>query len=156
MIPDRVHECIRGPGMAVTASRDAQFRPSHVRVFGVKVHPNQTTVTYYIAELRSEQMIANFENNGRVALTVANLLDGDCYQLKGKFVSWKQNDEQDDQFMDECQTQFYQALKQKGMPEELIANWNLWTYKPGFAITFDVETIFGQAPHPETGQLICD
>ncbi len=156
MIPDQVKECISGTGMTVTTSRDAQFRPSHVRAFGVKVHPNQTTITYYIAELRSEQIIANFENNRRVALTIANPLDGDSYQLKGEFVSWRQNDEQDDQLIDEYQTRFYEALKQKGMPEELIANWNLWTYKPGIAITFDVETVFGQAPHPETGKLISE
>ncbi len=156
MIPDQVKECISGTAMSVTASRDAQFRPSHVRAFGVNVHPNQVTVTYYIAELRSEQMIANFENNGRVALTIANPLDNDCYQLKGKFVSWRQNDEQDDQFMDEHQTRLYGVLKQMGMPEELIANWNLWICKPGIAITFDVEMVFGQAPRPDTGKLISE
>ncbi len=155
MIPDRVNESISGTGMAVTVSRDAQFRPSCVRAFGVKVHPNQTTVTYYIAELRSEQLIANFENNGRVALTMAHP-EGDSYQLKGKFVSWRQNDEQDDQLIDEYQTRFYEALKQRGMPEELFANWNVWTYRPGVAITFDVETVFGQAPHPDTGKLISE
>ncbi len=156
MIPDRVSKCVSGAGMAVMASRDAQFRPSVARCFGVKVHPNQTTVTYFIAELRSEQIIANFENNGRVALTFASPLDGDCYQLKGKFVSWRQNDEQDNQHMDKHMTQFCETLKQMGMPEELFANWNLWTYKPGVAIIFDVETVFGQAPHPETGKLISE
>ncbi len=155
MIPDHVKEFISIPGMAQTASRDARLQPSLTRGFGVKVHPDQKTVTYYIAELGSEQIIADFENNGRVALTIWNILmDFNCYQLKGKFVSWRRNNEQDDQFLDEYQTQIYEKVTKLGIPEETVAQWNLWISKPCIAITFEVDSVFIQTPHPEAGKLI--
>ncbi len=157
MIPDHVREFMSSPGMAQTASRDAQLQPCLTRGFGVKVHPNQTTVTYYIAELGSEQMIVDFENNGRVALTIWNLLlDYECYQLKGKFVSWRRNNERDDQFLDECQTQIYEKVTKLGIPKEVVAEWNLWVSKPCVAITFEVDSVFIQTPHPEAGKLISE
>ncbi len=157
MIPDDVKEFMSIPGMAQTASRDAQLQPCLTRGFGVKIHPDQTTVTFYIAELDSEQIIADFENNGRVALTIWNILmDFKCYQLKGKFVSWRRNNEQDDQFLDECQTQIYEKVTQLGIPEEVLPKWNLWICKPCIAITFEVDAVVIQTPYPETGKLISE
>ncbi len=156
MIPDKVKEFLSNPGSGAIASRDAKLLPNQMRTFGVKVHPNQTTVTCYIDELRSEQMIANFENNGRVALTMVSMHDNDSYQLKGKFASWRQNNEQDDQFMDEFKVRAQEGLKHIGMPEEITANWGYWIRKPGVAITFDLEKVFRQAPRPDTGTLISE
>jgi len=154
MIPDNVKEFLSHPGTGTVASRDAQLQPNQIRAFGAVVHPNRTTITCYIAELRSEAMIANFENNGRVAYTQASPLENDSFQLKGKYISWRPNSEEDDQFLEARQSQLREGMTQMGMPEEMIAHWNLWVCKPGVAITFDVETIFGQAPHPETGKII--
>ncbi len=156
MIPDKVKESLAQGGQGAIASRDAKLRPIQMRTFGVKVHPNDTRVTCYIDELRSEQMITNFENNGRVALTKVSFHENDSYQLKGKFVSWRRTNEQEHQFQDELNAQMREHLKQMGMPEEIIANWGYWTRKPGVAITFDVEKVFGQAPRPETGKLISE
>jgi hypothetical protein len=159
MIPDKVKEFLSYPGTsgtAVIASRDAQLQPNQIRVFGAKVHPNQTTVTCYIDELRSEQMITNFENNGRVAFTIVGFVENESYQLKGKFVSWRRTNEQEHQFQDDYKAQVREHLKQMGMPEEIIANWGFWPRKPGVAITFDVEKVFGQAPRPDTGKLISE
>ena len=36
-----------------------------------------------------------------------------------------------------------EGLKHMGVPEEITANWVYWTRKPGVAITFDVEKVFG-------------
>jgi len=155
MIPDYVINLLSGAGSGVIGSRDANLRPTQIRVWGVKVHPNQTTVTCYIDELRSEQMIANFENNGRVALTMMDY-ESDSYQLKGKFVSWRRNNKQDDEFQEEYKVRAQEGLGHVGLPEELTANWGYWIHKPGVAITFDVEQVFGQAPHPDTGKLISE
>lgn len=156
MIPDHVKEFMSSTLMSHTASRDAQLQPYIIRGFGVKAHPNQTTVTFYIAELHSEQMIENFEKNGRVALTVSEPLSFEAYQLKGKFISWRRNNKQDDQFVDEYQTQIYEKVTKMGIPEEIFTKWNIWMYKPCVAITFDVEEVFGQTPRPETGELISE
>ncbi len=110
MIPDHVIEFLGDVKQICLASRDARLQPCLARGFGLKVHPDQTTITYYIPELRSEQIIANFENNGRVAVTVGDPLDFEAYQLKGKFVSWCRNDEQDDQFLDKYQAQLFEKL----------------------------------------------
>jgi len=158
MIPDYVREFMDIPGTAVVASRDAQLQPWCIRVFGAQTHSDQKTVTFYISELRSEQMIANFEDNGRVALTLASPASGDSYQLKGKYISWRKNNEQDDQFLDGYQANVVELMKpmalEMGMPEEYLPYFNMVVYKPSVAITFETETVFGQAPHPETGKLI--
>ncbi len=100
MIPDYVKESLAQGGQGAIASRDAKLRPIQIRTIGVTIHPNDTTVTCYIDEFRSEQMIANVENNGRVVLTFMDF-DSDSYQLKGKFVSWRRNNEQDDEYQEE-------------------------------------------------------
>ncbi len=153
MIPDHVKESLAQGGQGAIASRDTKLRPIQIRTFGVKVHPNDTTVTCYIDQLRSEQMIANFENNGRVALTFMDY-DSDSYQLKGKFVSWRRNNEQDDEFQERYKVKVREGLGHVGIPEEITANWLFFIRKPGVAITFDVEKVFGQAPRPDTGKLI--
>ena len=84
------------------------------------------------------------------------LFDFVCYQLKGKFVSWRRNNERDDQFLDECQTQIYEKVTKLGIPEEVLAKWNLWICKPCVAITFEVDAVFIQTPHPEAGKLISE
>ena len=154
MIPDHVRESLSCPGTAVVATRDSQLQPCLIRVFGINVHPNQTTATFYIYERRSEQIIANLENNGRIALTTAVPGSNESYQLKGKFLSWRRNNEQDNQFVDEYMARVYQCAEEWGIPKELLSTFNMGIYKPTIAITFDVEMVFGQAPHPETGKLI--
>ncbi len=153
MIPEYVKESLVQGGQGAIASRDTKLRPIQIRTFGVKVHPNNTTVTCHIDELRSEQMITNFENNGRVALVFMDY-DSDSYQLKGKFVSWRQNNEQEDEFQEEYKEKMLEGLGHVGIPEEITANWGYFIRKPGVAITFEVEKVFGQAPHPDTGKLI--
>jgi len=74
--------------------------------------------------------------------------------LKGKFLSWRRNNEQDNQFVDEYMARVYQCAEEWGIPKELLSTFNMGIYKPTIAITFDVEMVFGQAPHPETGKLI--
>jgi len=153
MIPDYVIDFLGIAGTGAIASRDANLRPTQVRMSGVKVHPNQTTVTCYIDEFRSEQMIANFENNGHVAFTTVDF-ENDSYQLKGRFVSWRRNNTQDDELQEEYKVRVREGLGHVGLPEEITANWGYWIHKPGVAITFDVEKVFGQAPRPDTGKLI--
>ena len=154
MIPEEVKESMAGPIMAVTATRDANLRPTQVRVFESRVHPDLKTVTCFIAECNSAKMIENLEANGRITLTVSNPTQNDSYQLKGNFVSWRRNSEEDDSAMDGNMAQFREVLHHMGMPEEMIKHWNLWTYKPGIAVTFEVDAVFGQAPGPDTGQQI--
>ena len=147
---------MNSPTMGVTASRDALLQPYSVRSFGARIHPDQTRVTFYIAELRSEQIIANFESNRRVALTMSvPWSDNESYQLKGKFVSWRRNNEQDDEFLDEYMARLFDFAKQRlGLPVEILSRLNIGVYKPSVAVTFDVEMVFGQAPHPGTGERI--
>jgi len=158
MIPDEIIEFMSRPVMGGTASRDAQFQPCAIRFVGVKVHSNKVTVTFHITERYSEQIIENFENNGRVSLVIVRLMTNESYQLKGKFVSWRRNNEQDDQFQAEYRDQLIEeiveGMKFMGYTTEMVASMNVLVCKPGLAITFDVETVFGQTPLPGTGGLI--
>lgn len=154
MIPEVVKDCLNLLVSAVVTSRNADLQPSTTRVFGIRFHANNITVTFCIPEAGSEQIIKNFEDNGRVALTISTFESNDSYQLKGKFVSWKRNTEQDDQRVDQYRSGVLEMAIGQGYPEEFVTAASVFKCKPGITVTFDVESVFGQAPHPETGKLI--
>ncbi|MBI4283059.1 MAG: pyridoxamine 5'-phosphate oxidase family protein [Chloroflexi bacterium] len=153
-VPEVVKVHMNLPVMAMAASRDANLRPNITRVFGMTLHPNQSTITFYIPETGSEQIIKNLEDNGRVALTINTPGDNDSYQLKGRFVSWRRNNEQDDQCVDYYVSKLFEHAVKMGFPADYLSRAPAFKWKPGIAVTFDVESVFGQAPHPNTGQQI--
>lgn len=151
MIPDRVAQHLEGPSFIQAATRNADLRPAHAHVQGAFVHEDRETVTFYISEHRAKRMIADLEENGRIALGAAQATH-EAYQMKGKYLSSRPTNPQDD-----ARRKAYLENILGGLlaffPEELAKR--LIDVESNFqgsvAITFRVEEVFLQTPGPNAG-----
>jgi hypothetical protein len=151
VIPDRVAEHLQGPSFVQVATRNAELRPAHAHVLGVVVHDDKETVTFFVHEKRAKRIVADLEQNGRVALEAAQA-SHEAYQLKGKYVSSRPSSEEDYAVQEAYKKKIVVGLMQF-FPEELarpIAAVES-EYRASVAITFRVEEVFLQTPGPGAG-----
>ncbi len=154
MIPDRIVDVIHGPPVMYAGTRDERLRPARTFAVGAVVHPDRETITFFVPESRSERILSDLENNGRVALAVS-LTTHEAYQLKGVYVSSRPADAKDRAVQEVYRSKVLSALLQVGHPEEFAKPLVFGVvYQPAVAITFRVEEIFLQTPGPEAGKKI--
>ncbi|MGE4092976.1 MAG: pyridoxamine 5'-phosphate oxidase family protein [Candidatus Binatia bacterium] len=152
MLPERIVEAIHGPAVMSAGTRDQQLHPAHTSVVGAIVHPDKETVTFFVPESRSAQILNNLKHNGRVALGIS-LLTHEAYQLKGVFLSSRPGDEKDRAVQEIYRSKLLASLLQFGYPEPMVRPFVLGLiYHPSVAITFRVEEFFLQTPGPDAGK----
>ena len=150
MIPDRVVEVLRGPSVMQVGTRDAELRPAHAYVWGVVVHDDRQTLTFFVYEKRAKRTLSDLEDNGRVALGIAQA-SHEAYQLKGRYVSSRTANDDDYALQEAYRSKLCAAIGQV-WPEEVVKLLFLGAaYRPGVAITFRVEEVFLQTPGPGAG-----
>jgi hypothetical protein len=134
-------------------TRDGALRPAHSHVTGAFVHDDLETVTFFVIESHAKRVLANLENNGRVALTIAQATH-EAYQLKGSYVSSRPENEADYALQESYRVMLVRGLAQV-FPEDVVKPMVLGSaYRPGVAITFRVEHIFQQTPGPGAGDKL--
>lgn len=151
MIPDRVIELLHGPVYMQIGTRDAALRPSHTFAVGAVVHEDRETVTVFVPSARAGRMLADLENNGRVALGIS-LASHEAYQLKGSYLSTRPTDVSDLARQETYRKALLEDARRAGYPEEIA--WSMTqgiAYTPGTAITFRAEQVFLQTPGPGAG-----
>ena len=154
MIPDRVVEVIHGPAFMAAGTCDAKLRPAHTCVIGAVVHPNKGHVTFFVPESRSEQILANLRENGKIALGVG-MATHEAYQLKGVYVSSRPTDEKERAVQETYRATLFSFSHQVGYPEQIVKPYVFgFAYEPGIAITFRAGEVFLQTPGPDAGKKI--
>lgn len=154
MIPDRIVEVLHGPAVMYAGTRNERLYPAQTYVIGAVVHPDHETITFFVPESRSERIVSDLKNNGKVALAFG-LLTHEAYQLKGDYISSRPTDAKDWAVQETYRSKVLSALLQAGYPEQIAKPYVLgFAYQPGIAITFRAEEIFLQTPGPEAGKKI--
>ena len=154
MIPDSIVEAIHGAAILSVGTRDEQLHSTHTFVIGAVAHPDRETVTYFVPEQRSERMLNNLKNNGRVALAVS-LLTHEAYQLKGAYLDARPTAAKDLAVQELHRAKLLSTMLQLGYPEALVKPFILgFIYQPSVAISFRVEELFLQTPGPEAGKKL--
>ena len=152
MIPDRVIEAIHGPAVMFVGTRNERLSPAQTFVIGAIAHSDHETITFFIPESRSERILSDLNNNGRIALAVS-LLTHEAYQLKGVYLSSRPTDAKDQAVQEVYRSKLLSAFLRAGYPEQIAKSLVLgFSYQPGTAITFRAEEIFLQTPGPEAGK----
>jgi hypothetical protein len=150
VIPDRVVEVLRGPSVMQVGTRNAELRPAHSYVWGAVVHDDHQTITFFVTERRSRRILSDLENNGRVALTIAQA-SHEAYQLKGPYLSSRPASDEDYAFQEDYRSKLWVAIAEF-WPEEMVKPLFLGAeYRPSVGITFRVEEVFVQTPGPGAG-----
>src|SRR5262245_8447321 len=116
MIPDRVVEVIHGPAVMYAGTRNERLHPAQTFVIGAVAHPDQETVTFFVPESRSERIVSDLKNNGKVALDIG-LLTHEAYQLKGVYISSRPTDAKDWAVQEAYRSKLLSAFLQAGYPE---------------------------------------
>jgi hypothetical protein len=150
MIPERVVEVLQGPSVMQVGTRNAELRPAHSYVNGVIVDDDRRTLTFFVTERRSVRILSDLEDNGRVALTIAQA-SHEAYQLKGSYVSSRSATDADYAFQEDYRSKIWPAIAEF-WPEEMVKQLFLGAeYRPSVGITFRVEEVFEQTPGPRAG-----
>ena len=154
MIPEKIVEFIHGPVFISAGTRDEKLHPAHVWAVGAVVNPDRETVTFFVPESRSDRILANLKENGRIALAVGSPTH-EAYQLKGVYVSARPADDKDRAIQEIYRSKLWPFCVQSGYPEPIARPLVLgFVYQPAVAITFRVEEIFRQTPGPDAGKKI--
>jgi hypothetical protein len=134
-------------------TRDAELRPAHSYATGAVVHDDRRTVTFFVTERRAKEILRNVEDNGRIALTIAQVTH-EAYQVKGSYVSSRPATEEDYAVQEAYRAKLWPSLAQ-AWPEEIVKPLILGVvYRPSVAITFRVEEVFLQTPGPGAGDKL--
>ena len=154
MIPDRVVEVLHGPAFMQIGTRDEGLRPAHTFAVGAVVHDDRQTVTVFVPTARSERVLRDLTENGRIALGVA-LASHEAYQLKGTYISSRPTDDADRARQEAYRAALLASALEAGYPEAIARPLTQgFAYTPGVAITFRAEEVFLQTPGPGAGTLL--
>jgi hypothetical protein len=153
VIPARVVEVLQGPSVMQVGTRNGELRPAHAYVWGAIVHDDRRTITIFVTQRRSPQILGNLENNGRLALTFGQA-SHETYQLKGSYVSSRPASDEDYAFQEAYRAKLWPAIAEF-WPEEMVKPMFLGAeYRPSVGITFQVEEVFEQTPGPRAGSQL--
>src|SRR5262245_13675592 len=86
MIPQEIIDYTGGNIFGYVGSRDENMIPMVRRCWGVKLSPTSDVMIVFVAKAQYEQMLKNFQNNGRITVSLADTPDFRAYQLKGQFI----------------------------------------------------------------------
>jgi len=151
VIPDRVIEVLRGPSIMFAGTRDGELRGAHTPAVGAVVHDDRRTVTFFVAESRSQQLMSNLRDNGRVAFDFG-WMSHEAYQLKGTYLSSRPTTDADVLLQEAYRKELVASVRQTAYPEEIARPFALGlAYRPGVAVTFRVDEVFLQTPGPGAG-----
>lgn len=154
MIPDQIVELVHGAAFLSLGTRNEKLHPAHTFAIGAIVNADRETVTCFVPQSRTERILRNLENNGKITLG-ANSATHEAYQLKGRYVSVRPADEKDRAIQEIYRKKLVSFTVQHGYPEEVIRPLVLgFVYQPAVAITFRVEEIFLQTPGPDAGKRL--
>ena len=131
------------------ATRDGGLAPHGTRVWAVLVDADHAHVTAYVAKGAAPRLVADLDDNSRVALAFSRPTDHRSCQIKGVCVAKRpaRSSEKDavlGQFGG-----FLDQLAAVGIPRVMTAGWWRW---PCVALRVRVTDLFHQTPGPGAGE----
>lgn len=151
MIPGKLVDFVHGPVVMFLGTRSAEFRPAFSWVFGALAKGEEGTITILVPDVEGEQSFRNLEDNGRVALTVAEAISHESYQFKGRSIELRPSTAEERAIQDIHKHKLATHLAQTGVEPELF---DAYIATPATAVTFEVEEIFVQTPEPGAGEKV--
>ncbi len=149
-INEELKKFIQGINGMGLGTRDKDLTPSYNRVLAAKVSGNNT-IKITIAKQTAAQAIKNLGENKMVSLVMANILNFECYQFKGSYISYHDSASEEKVDVENYFNKFNEVLIKIGVQNGIVYN---WSHDPTVTIEFEVEQIFEQTPKIGTGNQI--
>ncbi len=153
MIPGSIKSFLEEEAtVAVAGTRNGDNIPQVHRVSGWRVDPDGQAISCLIPASYAEELAANLQDNGRLALTLEQLGSHKTYQFKGDFLDSRPADD-DDRTIAEQQAQVFGTTLGSlfGVPDEIG---QAFMPPPSLVVRFTVREIFLQTPGPGAGQRL--
>jgi hypothetical protein len=150
MLTSKLKSFIAGPCGMGMGTRDTNLIPDFTRVLGA-VAIDENHVKFFIDEPTSSITLANMQDNQWIALVMVDVLNAECYQLKGKFISSVPCNDQDMTIFENYMKKFDDIASSIGISHGLVYT---YPHSSMLSITMEVEEIFEQTPKKGTGQKI--
>ena len=140
-------------GLAIhMGTRNQQMEPNGCRVTALRVEDQGTHLIAYLPTAAPTEVLEDLQSNGQAAISVARPADDRAVQVKGVFVSMRDADESEKEFV---MAQWHGFVKQLDMIGfNATANTLSWTVWPCVAVKIRVTNVFSQTPGPDAGAVL--
>jgi hypothetical protein len=144
-------ELIEGGVSIQVGTRDATLRPECLRAMGVSVGADRSLITVYAPVELAARTLANLEDNGRVAVTFAQVSTHRTLQVKGRVLSVRRARKNERGLQERYVAAFAEALHLTGFSRRIVRRMRHW---PSLALEVEIEDLFVQTPGPQAGKRI--
>lgn len=149
VIDDALQELLESGVAATAATADERGRPHLALAWGLRVHPDRSTVSVFFETARGAFALADLRSTERIAVTVADPVSYRSVQLKGRQILISEADDDDRTWVQRHRDAFMVSTALVG--ESPVAVRNRWM-QDVFRVDFVVEQAFDQTPGPEAGK----
>ena len=151
--PDKIIELINTPGLPIAlGTRDENLQPAASYIMGVKLDEGNKVSFHYQKSL-GDKHLNDLLENGNVAITISHPVTHSSFQLKGKYLSHREGNQEDQKkakaFLDSFINNLTPAY---GEAPSISA----YSKDDGscYVVTITVEEMYNQTPGPNAGQKI--
>jgi hypothetical protein len=140
-------------GLAIhIGTRNAALRPNGCRVTAVRVEDQGRNLVAFLPQAANPHVLEDLRSNGQAALSFARPTDDRAVQVKGEFISARDADPSEEQFVLGQWRALLTELDQVGLAARTsTSTWLMW---PCVAVRIRVTAVFSQTPGPEAGAVL--
>jgi hypothetical protein len=145
---------VQGAVSLHAASRDARNVPSLARALGCRVSPDGQRVTIFLQASHCATMLADFRDNGAIALVASLPTTHRTVQVKGHDATLEPLQDDDAVRIARYREGFVEQLSALGYPPELPRTLLAGPRSDFVAVTFTPSAAFLQTPGPNAGTAL--
>src|SRR5215210_5234482 len=140
-------------GLAIhIGTRNAALRPNGCRVTAVRVEDQGRHLIAFLPAAATPAVLEDLRGNGQAAVSFARPTDDRAVQIKGEFVSARDADASEEDFVLGQWRALLSQLDMIGLAAlTSTSTWLLW---PCVAVKIRVTAVFSQTPGPEAGAVL--
>ena len=139
-------------GVAIhIGTRNARLEPNGARVTAVRVEDEGRCLVAFIPKAAARTVLDDLQANFQAALSFARPADDRAVQVKGEFISLRDAEPAEEQFVQAQWQGFLRQLDLIGLPAAGTATWTMW---PCVVVRIRVTALFSQTPGPEAGAVL--
>jgi hypothetical protein len=140
-------------GLAIhIGTRNQRMEPNGCRVTAVRVEDQGTHLIAYLPKAATPLVLEDLQSNGQAAISVARPADDRAVQVKGVFVSIRDAEADEQEFV---LAQWQGIVNQLDMigfnASTTTLSWSVW---PCVAVKLRVTNVFSQTPGPDAGAVL--
>ena len=140
-------------GLAIhIGTRNQRMEPNGCRVTALRVEDQGTHLIAYLPKAATPEVLDDLQSNGQAAISVARPADDRAVQVKGVFVSLRDTEAAEQDFV---MAQWQGIVKQLDMigfnASTTTLSWSMW---PCVAVKLRVTNVFSQTPGPDAGAVL--